>query len=288
MSLRRFLIRGGIGFVISILIITLLNIFLDSQTANIIFIVGMIIYFIGASLLGWYRSARRNQTKILPLVDDMPEAIKQTDSILSSLGFQQVCKAKHKKNETYMYWNDSQDIMVALAKGDKVGARFSTYLKDGFYVSTDYPIGTKSETKKIFRHVVKSSIEAAFDYHQQQVQRHIPDYGEPTHFESIQDMINWEDQNNIRLDVHKTNIKFSIKVLVRYIIAVIVTHIVWYSIMVAIQFSFNYFGYTQLPINFGLLSNIIYIITLVICGAWAYRPMYKPETVEDRKKKEFA
>ncbi len=288
MFVKRFLIRVSKSFLISVLFYILLRQFLDSQTASIIFILGFIVFLIGLSLLGWFRSARRNQVKILPQADVIPEELRDTDSLLSSLGFKHVNTAQHTKSVAYMYWNDSQDIIVAIGKGKIIGVRFSTYFNDGFYVSTDYPAGAKSETKKILRHVVKSSIEAAFDYHQQQVQQHISIHGQPKPLASIREMIDWEDENKIRVDLHKTNVKFSLKVLSRYVLAWAVTHIIWYTSMVVLQFGYGYFGYTELPSYHGLVSNLIYIGVLILLGAWAYRPMYKPETVEDRKKKEFA
>lgn len=288
MGIQKFLVRGSIGAIIVIISIVILNFFVDYLTACLITTIGYIVYLSSKLILGRIHATKPNPAEILPPTENLPTSLIQYDLILSTLGFQQANTVTYKKYKGYLYWNEAKNIIVNCSEAPDAMVRFNTYLADGFDIMTDFPFGIKLDTKKASRHIVKSNLEAAFDYHQHHIQKYMLQHGEPKQFQTIQAVIDWEDKNNIRLASYISNIQFFGKVLIRLIGGSIVTVILWLFFMEVVAFGMKYSGYLVMPPYFVLALKILAFISLIFCAIWAFRPMYKSETVEDRKKKEFA
>lgn len=288
MPSKKFIVQFIKRFAIYVILLLILGQFVGQNKANLLLVIAIFIHFLGETLMGYVRSNRPSITKVLPPTDNIPDALKEYDSALSSLDFVHVNTTMAKDFQSFIYWNDTQDIIVAFSGLVDTKVKFSTYLADGFYVATDYPMGVKREAKKISRHIVTSTLEAAFEYHQHHVQQQTLEHGVPKQFEAIEEIINWEDQNNLRRASHSSNVLSSVKFFLRYVVGVIVAFIIWYSAIIAIQFGLGYFGFVEMLTHINWISNVVLISSFIICGIWAFKPMYKPETVEDRKKKEFA
>ena len=292
MSIKKVIMSLFIGGSAGIFVPLLLTPLVGSQAALFILFGGLIVYLSGTYILGRIQAKQGNRnSKILPPTNAVLKGLKTFDAELLLLGFKQVGVVERRflfqTNQSYFYMNHSQNIMAYTSTTGGTRVRFSSYLADGFDVSTDYPIGTSDESRKIVHRVVKSSLGEALDYHKHHVNQRIAEHGASKQFPSIQDVLDWEDHQALSLDSYNSQLKLSGKIWLRMLVAFILASVATAIVMITIFIGFIIAGYEEAP-PLGSILGIINIIFVIIGLIWSAKPLYKPETVEDRKKKEFA
>lgn len=270
----------------------LLTPIVGEQNANIIFFGGIALWltwsFVGSFFRG--KNIYKNM-RILPRTSDIPEDLQTYAHELQQLGFGQAgvyeTKLGRKTVHTYVYANRSRNIMAYIfpaLNGIKSHVRFSCYLPDGFDVSTDYPYGQPSKSKKIILRVVKSSLQEAFEYHTHHVRQHIRAHGKPKAFTSLQELLNWESNQAYGTDSAKTELKRTATLWIRIVISIVAGFVVNIAAIIALV------GYNTLvgqpgTTHLSLMMVILGILTPIVGLLWAFKPLYSPETVESRKKR---
>lgn len=296
MSKKRLLIANLKSFLLAGVVTFALNLFFDIFTSVLILLVGYFIYVIFLRVLGRRQAKQGNKNaEIFPKTDDIPDELKENDKQLQSLGFVQMGtvtnRYRFKKVNTFVYCNASKNIIAYQAKNNSSRVAFSSYLADGVVVVTEYPSGVAIESEKIIRRIVKSDLDTAIEYHTHHVRQQMPEHGIPQKFDTIRDILVWEDRHQIGVDNDKSSTKIMGNFYLRLLFAIFIfTPILSVISILGVDIVFMFFGvvYEDMPKVFDLITKVIIMASLIICILWAYRPLYKSETVEDRKKKELA
>lgn len=296
MSFVKLALQLAFWYAMAFFVPKLLAPFVGIQTANYIYWGFIVVYISGAYILGKIASKQGHRnSKILPVTGDIPKSLYKIVTELEELSFTQIGVIKYKPmfgllgtQVVYTYLNPSRNIFAYAKTNEGAHVIFSCYFPDGFDVSTNFPIGLPVDSDKLIRRIVKSSIQAALDFHKHHAKKRIATHGKPKQFTNIQEMLDWEDQHQLAVEEHKSANKVGKKIWLRLIAAMIIAPILGGLLLVPVVIYFLVQGYEQLPAFFNTLIGVVSFGSLIVGLLWAYRPLYKPETVEERKKKEFA
>lgn len=295
MSFVKLALQLAFWYAMAFFVPKLLAPFVGIQTANYIYWGFIVVYIAGAYILGKIASKQGHRnTEILPVSDDMPARVREIHDELVTRGLTQIGVIEHKPliilpgTIAYVYSNKGRNVFAYAYKKGDIKLTLSCSFPDGFDVSTDYPKGIPGATKKIVRRVVKSSVYTALDFHLHHVKQHIAEHGRPKQFTSLRELFDWEDRQELSVDNFSRASKQSGKIWLRVLLAMIIAPILGGLLLVPVVIYFLFQGYEDLPAFFNILVGIVSIGSIILGLLWAYRPLYKPETVEERKKKEFA
>lgn len=262
-------------------------------------VLGEMIFLTGAALLvftliWWihnYSVAIHNRSALAP-TDTLPDYFQKFDQELRELGFTQFGRISlgrtvfGKFGEWYAYTNASQSTMAYLTPffSKKVVVTISTYFPDGFDVSTDHPgtFGTPRKTRKIIRYNVKTSVEAAVAYHEHRIGEFIEEHGKPKQFQTLQSIIDWENEQKYITDMNWASVKSLGKFFLRLVLNFFLINILAFVLLFVFTSIFPALGIEQ----FDVILFYITIMPFLVIGytIWTSRP----ESVEERKKKEMA
>lgn len=179
----------------------------------------------------------------------------------------------------HMYTNERQDTFAFIPHGHAQAVIFTSYFKDGLDISTDYPRTPSeipTETPNLIRHSVKTSISAAFDYHQHHVGKQAQQHGDLQHFETVQEILDWENKQGYSEEVEEVASQQQHQIIiVMSIFGAIVGIVVFFVPMLLAD------GDPQPPSQLAALIPL----AAVVVGVMLWSALTKAKTVEERKQK---
>lgn len=292
MSVKKLLtLLGIVSFVIFVILALLITLF-GWVAAYSILGIGFIIYIIFNYFVGRYQSKHlRENIKLLSPTPYIPQSLSEFDTKLSELGFCSFGVVRTQsfpfiKRNRYVYISEDNTLLAIADPDDRGTIKFCSYFSDG-YVSTNFPAGIPGETKRSIVHVVSTSLEAAFDYHAHYIDQHEEVHGMPQKFHNLQQILDWELEQNLIDEVNQRRSGFDRRLLIRLVVSIIASPIV--ALLFVVPIIIFYLAQDLEPPLFVIQIGLLLVpIVLIFTSIWAFKPVYKPETVEDRKKKEFA
>ncbi|MEO1255518.1 MAG: hypothetical protein AAFY41_11660, partial [Bacteroidota bacterium] len=234
---------------------------------------------------------RDNQdAQIYPPAEDLPENLVTVDADLYLLGFTQIGRFQRsiKSQEIIVYLHNDRNIMgFALLLERNAYVNICSYLKDSFAINTDFGGTFKVENDKSIRHLVETDLETALAYHEHQLSRYVPEHGKPKSFNTVREILDWEDQHQLVQNTHQDIMKQFRQLGVRYIQAFLFN---LFLILLTAGINRLLVDSTDpvseiafLDLTTGLLRYFGYLTSII----WVIQPVSNPETVENRKKKEL-
>ncbi|MEM9953389.1 MAG: hypothetical protein AAF846_17410 [Chloroflexota bacterium] len=286
-----YIVGGGI---VAILAPPILFYLIGIGTHSIILLILGFVLIAHISFFGYmfYVSQRGNlDAEVKPSPNTLPESLREFDEKLLFLKFKQIGvfkRAKYLHRDRYTYLSENQDVVVyAIDQRGSAQILLCCYLKSGMTVTTNYPFGAKAKSSKIISEVVKSSVEAAFDYHYHQVAQLKAEHGIPTRFNSLPEILDWEDNQRVLRASYNSGLKLFGILGIRLVIGFIVSQVLMILLFAIFNTAWQLNISEDLPVFYTTLINAVSLIFFIIVLVWAFRPLYSPETVEDRKKKKL-
>jgi hypothetical protein len=218
----------------------------------------------------------------------IPAKFKHFEDELLALGFELDCLLEltpfYLGTKQWVYRNREEHVEAYI--NESTGRLwFSSYFEKRFDVTTRFQHGEVFDNKKIVSQIVKTSIPAAFDYHLQHRQKYTEQYGAIILFESAEQQIEWELQQNLDKEIKREAGIGLFKTLGRMALAFVVMLLVFVLLSIPLMFYLINAMPEQVE-NVGRIWSQGYsMIGMFAIMAYALWPFIFPKTVEDRKGK---
>lgn len=283
------IIWGLVGWVASEILVYIFG----EQTGSIIFWGLLVLCVVGSFIYDrhWASKSFADKADLSPPPDELPSHIQEQAAELEAMGFRPVVMLQVKKlfenNKVFVYVNRTRNIFAYLRPEYGGFTSFSCYLDDGMDITTHYKRGRAMDSDNLISRVVETSLSATLDYHKHHVHQQAKQHGRPKKFKNYREVMTWEDAQQYNVSSNKEATKQSARIWLRLVLGIF---LLWpfLSIVQALLLVWGLFLIGILPIDLlysSFFIPMIGILSFLMTMAWVYRPLYKPETVEGRKKK---